>query len=320
MEFSAEQRRAVDIEKARQDTCVVAGPGSGKTRVLVRFYERLVIEANVHPDRLLAITFTEKAARNMKERLAEAFRELPDQRRQLEQAHVSTIHGFCARLLRENAIAAGIDPDFTVLDARRATVLEQQTAIDTLDQMFAEQPEAMRRLMRGLAFPNIASSILAIYDGMRAAGVRPQQLRNFARMKVVKDQISQIYRTIVTAFYAPERETLYDMFALFDRLYGAEKRKLGAMDFADLESCAVQLLDEDAELRRRVQSGFEHVLMDELQDTNGQQTKLVNLLRPPNSFYAVGDINQSIYGFRYADPAGFSEYRETVERDGKHFV
>ena len=73
MEFSAEQRRAVDIEKARQDTCVVAGPGSGKTRVLVRFYERLVIEANVHPDRLLAITFTEKAARNMKERLAEAF-------------------------------------------------------------------------------------------------------------------------------------------------------------------------------------------------------------------------------------------------------
>jgi len=67
MEFSAEQRRAVDIEKARQDTCVVAGPGSGKTRVLVRFYERLVVEANVHPDRLLAITFTEKAARNMKD-------------------------------------------------------------------------------------------------------------------------------------------------------------------------------------------------------------------------------------------------------------
>ena len=397
MEFSAEQRRAVDIEKARQDTCVVAGPGSGKTRVLVRFYERLVIEANVHPDRLLAITFTEKAARNMKERLAEAFRELPDQRRQLEQAHVSTIHGFCARLLRENAIAAGIDPDFTVLDARRATVLEQQTAIDTLDQMFAEQPEAMCRLMRGLAFPNIASTILAIYDGMRAAGVRPQQLRNFeappgtelsqirqaceemrsestwnwsagqlepleerleilericgtsqngvtldglraiaefpnnlkglktanpiyARMRIVKDQISQLYRTLVTAFYAPERETLYAMFGLFDRLYSEEKRKLGAMDFSDLESFAVRLLDEDAELRRRVQSGFEHVLMDELQDTNGQQTKLVNLLRPPNSFYAVGDINQSIYGFRYADPAGFSEYRETVERDGKHFV
>jgi len=61
--------------------------------VLVRFYERLVVEANVHPDRLLAITFTEKAARNMKERLAEAFRDLPDQRRQLEQAHVSTFTG-----------------------------------------------------------------------------------------------------------------------------------------------------------------------------------------------------------------------------------
>src|SRR5882762_1677485 len=92
MEFSAEQRRAVDIEKARQDTCVVAGPGSGKTRVLVRFYERLVIEANVHPDRLLAITFTEKAARNMKERWSGRSSRLTF------RPFTASAHGCCGRM------------------------------------------------------------------------------------------------------------------------------------------------------------------------------------------------------------------------------
>jgi superfamily I DNA/RNA helicase len=123
VDFTPRQLDAIDIAKAGQDTCVVAGPGSGKTRVLVERYRRLV-ESGVPPKRILAITFTEKAARNMKERLAESFREMPERRRELEQANVSTIHGFCARLLRENSVAAGIDPEFRVLDARQATIMQ----------------------------------------------------------------------------------------------------------------------------------------------------------------------------------------------------
>ena len=94
------------------DACIVAGPGSGKTTVLVEYFRRLV-EAGVDPLRILAITFTEKAAGNMREKLAEAFHDDPAQRAQLERAWVSTVHGFCARLLRENAVFAGVDPEFS---------------------------------------------------------------------------------------------------------------------------------------------------------------------------------------------------------------
>src|SRR5438552_484673 len=84
VEFTAQQLRAIDIAQFGQDMCVVAGPGSGKTTVLVERFRRLVCEAGIAPGRILAITFTEKAATNMKLKLAEAFRDRPEDRRLLE--------------------------------------------------------------------------------------------------------------------------------------------------------------------------------------------------------------------------------------------
>ncbi len=397
MDFTPRQLDAIDVSKAGQDTCVVAGPGSGKTRVLVERYRRLV-EAGVPPQRILAITFTEKAARNMKERLAESFREMPERRRELEQANVSTIHGFCARLLRENAVAAGIDPEFRVLDARQATIMQRQAASDTLDALFDADPEAMRRLMRGLASPDLEGAIPDVYDTMRAAGVPAGELRGFemdgaiglpelrnamgalgqenlfgwnasqverlqevlaaalrvaelpdgpvtaghfrvigqfptslaglkrktdsyTRLMAIKDDVlPDVYRTLITEYYSRERATLIAVIERFDRLYSERKRRMGTLDYADLEAFAVGLLDENKGIRDHVREQFQHVLMDEFQDTNGQQSKLVDLLRAPNRFYAVGDINQSIYGFRHADPEVFRAYRDRVESDGKHLV
>ena len=160
---------------------MVAVPGSGKTTVLVEFYRRLVMEKNVAPQRILAITFTEKAARHMKDKLAESFRNAPELRRQLEQAHVSTIHGFCTRLLRENSIAASLDPEFQVLDARRATILQRQAARDALDQCSPKKPTRCGGLIRGLASPDLAKEIPDIYDTMRSADVAPARLRDFPR-------------------------------------------------------------------------------------------------------------------------------------------
>ncbi len=110
MKLSAEQQRAV--EREGQEVCVVAGPGSGKTRVLTERFAWLVEERNVDPARILAITFTEKAAIEIKQRLVKRFAARADVRESVERAWVSTIHGFCARLLRENAIAAGLAPEF----------------------------------------------------------------------------------------------------------------------------------------------------------------------------------------------------------------
>src|SRR5689334_14088006 len=115
-EFTAPQLNAIDYR--RLDACVVAGPGSGKTTVLVERYRRLIEDYRFEPNQILAITFTEKAAANMKAKLAQQFAHDPIRLRDLESAWVSTIHGFCARVLKENAIAATVDPRFTILDAR----------------------------------------------------------------------------------------------------------------------------------------------------------------------------------------------------------
>ena len=158
-------------------------PGSGKTSVLIERFTWLVSQHGVDPGRILAITFTDKAATEIKERMVRAFAHAPEIREQIERAYVSTIHGFCARLLRENAIVAGIDPQFQVLE--QPGKLLRQVADEVLESIYNEQPERMRRFLRSLAVsekesqwvPDLASSLIAIYEGMRIAGAEIRQAR-----------------------------------------------------------------------------------------------------------------------------------------------
>ena len=138
-EFTPKQLAAIDISRLGQNACIVAGPGSGKTTVLVERYRQLV-EAGVSPREILAITFTEKAAANMKDKMVKAFAAQPEIRRQIEAAYISTVHGFCHRLLKENAIAAGVDPQFAILDERQGQIRRARCAVATLDTFFREQP------------------------------------------------------------------------------------------------------------------------------------------------------------------------------------
>jgi ATP-dependent exoDNAse (exonuclease V) beta subunit len=391
--FTADQLDAVDVAQRHLDACVVAGPGSGKTTVLVEYFHRLVA-AGVDPLRILAITFTEKAAGNMRKKLAQAFQELPETRAKLERAWVSTVHGFCARLLRENAVFAGIDPEFGVLDATQSWRMQQESMRGAIDALFEQHREAMRGLIRGLSSNEFEQAVLAAYDTMRGAGVRVEQLPDFRApagvtldeindtlnairneslgawslaqkehleaalegaerilsahsplaalratsaftcdlrkcrrgnnaydlVKIMREQIEAAEYGLITAHYALERELLMEILRRFDRLYRERKQQAGALDFADLEEFTVRLLEEHADTRARLQRQFDHILMDEFQDTNGQQAKLIQLIRPPDRFYAVGDINQSIFGFRHADPAGFVHYRDDVLARGRHLV
>jgi len=388
------QLEAVAVEETPRDTCVVAGPGSGKTTVLVAHFERLV-ESGVDPLRILAITFTDKAANNMRDKLAHAFQDRAEIRGKLERAYVSTVHGFCARLLKEDAVFAGLDPDFYVMDERES-LREQRRAVDeVMDGMFAEQPDRMRALMRGLAATDVGAEVLEAYDAIRAAGVNvgdlpglaappvadidpaiaearnlrcpwdwkldqkahlidaqdwlariaaalpsgPEatlqairsfncELRRLKRgnraydlLKSLKDELlPELEYSLITQYYSAERATIMELFARFDGLYRERKRQLGGLDYDDLEEGAVRLLEDHPDVRRRLQNQFDQVLMDEFQDTNGQQAKLLELLRSPDRFYAVGDINQSIYGFRHAEPRVFRAYRDTVEQGGKRLV
>src|SRR5262245_51762290 len=394
IKFTAAQRNAIALHALGKDTCVVAGPGSGKTTALIERFRGLV-ESGVPPLRILAITFTEKATNQMRDRLAAAFVDRPDLLLQVQGAWVSTVHGFCTRLLRENSILAGVDPRFRVLNEQEAFALERKAVDDALDMFLGERPEPVRELLRSLRSPDLGGAILDVYHVMRSAGQargltdcaghgpalqlplieqcdrilagdfrawsanQREQLKqiedwrarllerrgepaapvdfqilakfhcNLNRLRKnnpTYDLIKQLKEELIpaaelcltTEFYAAHRATLVEAIERFDALYGARKAAQSALDFSDLEELSVRLLEESAEARARIRQQFDHVLMDEFQDTNQLQSRLLDLLRPADRFYAVGDINQSIYGFRHADPQVFDAYRTRLRNEGKH--
>jgi len=393
-QFTPDQQAAIETHGPLRDTCVVAGPGSGKTTVLVERFKRLV-ENHTDPLRILAITFTEKAAANMRAKLAQAFEHDPTVRASLERAWVSTVHGFCGRLLRENAVYAGIDPEFAVADARQAWRIQQESMAAAMDELFEERPDAVRTLIRGLSSAEFEEAVLSAYDAMRGAGTRVEELDGFpvprgttiediaaalgaagreslsnwsdaqreyfkevmaAGWRVIKAEgplealcaiedftpnlqkckrstgayeairhlrdelVKDLRFTLITAYYEPQRKLLIEILRRFDALYRTRKRQAGVLDFADLEEFAVRLLRDHPETQTRLRGQFDHILMDEFQDTNGQQNQLLELVRASDRFYAVGDINQSIYGFRHAEPDGFSQYRDDVAKRGARLV
>ncbi len=390
IDFTPAQRAAIEVAGTPLDTCVVAGPGSGKTTVLVEHFRRLV-EAGASPQRILAITFTEKAAANMRAKLAEA---CPEIRAQLERAWVSTVHGFCSRLLKENAVFAAVDPEFAVADANESWRLQQECLAAAIDELFKQQPAAVRALIRGLSAFDFEEALLSAYDAMRSAGKRVEDLAGYGEppgtgmadfgataaalaveptttwsfaqkqhlaeiresaerivhaagpldalralavfpanlrksksgtaayelVRCLKEQASKLTYSLITELYRHERHTLFEILRRFDQIYRERKQHAGWLDFADLEEFAVRFLDRHPEARTQLRAQFDYILMDEFQDTNPQQARLLELARSPDRFYAVGDVNQSIFGFRHAEPDGFQRYRDEVEAAARRLV
>ncbi|MCC6362575.1 MAG: UvrD-helicase domain-containing protein [Bryobacterales bacterium] len=377
------------VERWGQDVCVVAGPGSGKTRVLIERFRWLVASKGIPPHRILAVTFTEKAATQIKKRLIQSFAASDELREQIERAWVSTIHGFCTRLLKENAIAAAVDPDFSLLDEAQSQILQRHTAEAILDDLLRERPDPMRVLLRELntGAADLAEALLDLYEEARTAGVplhslRPpskqapatwpqilaaaralladppngtfnqrqnhqrfhqwaaavlaldssswrEKIRLLGRMPSAKSLKSgtrarsaalELEETLLPQAQAElildARLPLYplalDVLHRIHDAYSQAKRLRGALDFDDLEEFAIRLLESNEPLRARVRDTFDQVLMDELQDTNRLQWRLIDLVRRPDTLFAVGDINQSIYYFRHADPGVFRNYRDSL--------
>ena len=394
LNFTRDQLDA--IEYRQRDACVVAGPGSGKTTVLVERYRALVKEHGFDPDHILAITFTEKAAANMKEKLAELFAHEPILLRDLESAWVSTIHGFCARLLRENAIAAGIDPRFTVLDARESDELQFICLNVALDELVEQRRAEVLELIEALQTPVFLTTDLRnAYDAIRSAGktiaevraienpgadVTPRAmadtlLRLLANwpanlsparrtqradllewahrlgsagdlvagglirliqecplhlgkvpesekepLRAFKEALTHLASAAVDSQTGSLRSLIFDSLTRFDELYTERKFARGALDFNDLERHAVALLRDNEDVKTRVRAQFRQVMLDEFQDINHQQSDLIDLVRGDDVFFAVGDINQSIYGFRHAQPDIFHKYETAITNAGKHSV
>lgn len=299
MKLTPQQQAAVD----RRDgpLFVQAGAGSGKTSVLVERFVRAARDDGAGVDGVLAITFTEKAAAEMKLRIRERFVELGerDLARETERAWVSTIHGFCSRVLRAHPLAAGIDPEYRVLDEGEAARLALQACEQAMEDFLGPEPDPERLELIAAYNPDRLGALVRHFHAR-------QRSRGHAspRLPVPTDG-ERDEAEVATCRLLAEIVERYDV------RYGELKRRRSGLDFEDLELMTRDLLREDPLLRDRYRNRFAHVLVDELQDVNPLQDELIELVSEDNLF-TVGDELQSIYGFRHADVEVFRRRRDAA--------
>src|SRR5215211_8833867 len=245
---------------------VVAGAGSGKTRVLTHRVAHLISAHGIKPQEILAITFTNKAAGEMRSRLEGLLGGVA------RAIWILTFHAACGRMLRREAPRLGYRSNFTIYDSADQVRLTKQ-CLEELER------DPKRFVPRGI----------------------------HAQISKAKNQLigPEEYRSRVASFYD---QTVADTYELYQRrLFGSN-----AVDFDDLFMLTVDVLERFPESLERWQNAFKHILVDEYQDTNHAQYRLLQLLAAEHrNVCAVGDPDQSIYAFRGADIRNILEF----ERD-----
>ncbi len=375
--------QAAAIGAAARSVMVEAGAGTGKTGVMVDRYCRVVCEQGVSTDAVLAFTFTEKAAAELRERIRTAIeaRAAAGSERARELlpglggAWVTTIHGFCNRLLAGHPVAAGIDPRFRVLDPTEAERTAGEAFELALEEFLGDGDAERERLVATYDVAGLRSLVIAVHAELRSRGqgkprlpeqpapdvtaalrraaavaegalaeVKPSNgererveraagllageatpdLDTLASLRTKKGgKALAAYREAIDALVSRAAEAggggvayrnLAALLELFSARFAAAKERRAGLDFEDLQLLAVRLLENETGAFYRER--FEHLLVDEFQDTNRLQLRLIETLRGPGAqLMVVGDDLQSIYGFRHADLDVFREQRELIAAD-----
>ncbi|MGZ4310064.1 MAG: ATP-dependent helicase, partial [Gaiellaceae bacterium] len=271
---SSPERYLADLNPAQREAVlategpllVIAGAGSGKTRVLTYRVAHLLHAAGVKPNEILAITFTNKAAGEMRERLEDLLGPVA------RAIWILTFHAACGRILRREAPRLGYRSNFTIYDQADQVRLTKQ-CLEELER------DPKRFVPRGI----------------------------HAQISAAKNQLvtPEEYAARVASFYDQTVAEVYDLYQR--RLFASN-----AVDFDDMLMLTVRVLEHFPDARARWQKAFRYILVDEYQDTNHAQYRLLQLLAEKHrNVCAVGDPDQSIYAFRGADIRNILEF----ERD-----
>ncbi len=321
------QQQRLAIGNRDRDVFLEAGAGTGKTRVLVERYCEAVDADGVEPERILAFTFTERAAAEMRRRVRvelmrraglatgpEGRSRLQEAARAGESAPITTIHGFCRRLLASHPVAAGLDPRFRVLDADEASRIARVSFDESLSELAADD-DAVALTAAGYR-NRLGSIVLAAHSDLRNRGVIKPELPDFEVEGIDSRDEPPTPAEVqeLTRGYEALRRLVADFGERFDR----HKAERSAVDFDDLQLLALELIRRNDSIAEAQRTRFDHLLVDEFQDTSPIQVELVRALAGPETrTFTVGDAAQSIYGFRGADLESFRRERERLARGAR---
>ncbi|MCD6599250.1 MAG: UvrD-helicase domain-containing protein [Dehalococcoidia bacterium] len=248
------QRKAVEATEG--PVLILAGPGSGKTKVVIHRIAYLIRICGVAPHRIMAVTFTNKAAREMQQRLELLLGH------EVDALTMGTFHASCSRILRREGEVIGIEPGFVIYDEEDQLNLVKQS----LHEMNLDPKQYTPR------------ALLAAISAAKNCLINPQDYasQTHSHFEEVASRIYQRYQHLLA--------------------------QSGALDFDDLLMKTTQLFDSHADVLKRYQSRYVHILVDEFQDTNAIQYMLVKQLGGKyRNICVVGDPDQSIYSWRFAD-------------------
>lgn len=252
--LNSEQKKAG--AKVNGPLLILAGAGSGKTRTITYRIAYMIQELGISPYSILAVTFTNKAAKEMRERVENLIGE--DGKR----AMISTFHSFGLRLLRVYSKIIGYDSNFTIYDTD-------------------DQKKVVKGIMKQLVIKNkdlTEGKIVSRISKLKEDGISPEEYEKDHR-------------------FEPDANIIYEVY----KRYNQTLKENNGMDFADILTNTYKLL-ENGEVLEKLQEKFKYIMVDEYQDTNNIQYKIINKIAAKyRNICVVGDENQSIYGFRGAD-------------------
>ncbi|MBS5036858.1 MAG: UvrD-helicase domain-containing protein [Fusobacterium sp.] len=252
--LNSEQKKAG--AKVNGPLLILAGAGSGKTRTITYRIAYMIQELGISPYSILAVTFTNKAAKEMRERVENLIGE--DGKR----AMISTFHSFGLRLLRVYSKIIGYDSNFTIYDTD-------------------DQKKVVKGIMKQLVIKNkdlTEGKIVSRISKLKEDGISPEEYEKDHR-------------------FEPDANIIYEVY----KRYNQTLKENNGMDFSDILTNTYKLL-ENREVLEKLQEKFKYIMVDEYQDTNNIQYKIINKIAAKyRNICVVGDENQSIYGFRGAD-------------------
>lgn len=264
---------------------IIAGAGTGKTTVITQRIQHLILDKQISPSNILALTFTEKAAQEMETRVDEM---LPYG---YSQMWIETFHAFCDRILRQEAIHIGLTPSFSLMT-------EAETMLFLRKHLFEFELDYFRPMGNPMKF---LQGMLTHFSRLRDDDITPEQYLAFAKEFAAKTHDDE-----AEELEAKKTLELAKAYALYEEL----KAKEGMMDFSNLITNTLRLLRERPNVLKRYQELFKFILVDEFQDTNYAQNELAILLAgQKKNITVVGDDDQSIYRWRGAALANMMQFR-----------